>query len=102
MLLPWNNGEFGHAVAFVPDSLVSTGVPSHINLGNFTLVCVTCTSTGLGSTFGAFDLALTDQTDGNAVGTFVGTSPGIAAGVHVVPLILSARTMNRLGAGPTK
>ena len=71
-----SSGELA-TLAFVPDAFVSTGVPSNVNLGNFTLACATCTNTGLGATFSAFtfNLVVTDQTDGTSA-TFVGTSSG--------------------------
>ncbi len=66
-------------LTFIPDVNISTGVPSNVNFGNFTLVCSTCSTQALGqgSQFGAFtfDLIITDVTDG-ATGKFVGTSTG--------------------------
>ena len=67
-------------LTFVADPSTASGVPSGINFGNFTLACPTCTTMagGTGATFGAFtfDLVVTDDTDGDAAGTFVGTSSG--------------------------
>lgn len=73
--------NFGAAatLTFIPDPNTSTGTPSNINLGNFTLVCPTCSTqeVGLGSYFNffTFNLIVTDVTDG-ATGLFVGTSAG--------------------------
>lgn len=57
-----------------------TGTPSNLDLGDFELVCATCTTQAVGTTsatFGSFtfDLQLTDTTDG-ATGLFAGTSSG--------------------------
>jgi hypothetical protein len=53
----------------------TTGVPSGINLGRFTLTCAACTTTS-GASFDAFTftLKITDVTDGGAYGIFVGTA----------------------------
>jgi hypothetical protein len=65
---------------FTPDGDTTTGTPSNVNLGEFTLACITCTTQqgGVGSVFNAFtiDLVITDVTDGGAQGKFVGTSTG--------------------------
>jgi len=60
-----------------PNTIGDAPPANNINLGNFTLVCATC-STLVASTFNAFtfDLVVTDVTDGGATGTFVGTSTG--------------------------
>jgi hypothetical protein len=67
-------------LTFVADPNTASGVPSGINFGNFTLACPTCTTIagGTGATFNAFTfiLVVADVTDGNATGTFVGTSSG--------------------------
>ncbi|MDZ4801897.1 MAG: PEP-CTERM sorting domain-containing protein [Bryobacteraceae bacterium] len=67
------------SLTFTPNVNISTGVPSNINLGDFTLACATCSTEtiGTGATFGAFtfDILITDQTD-VATGKFVGTSTG--------------------------
>ena len=66
-------------LGFVPDPNTTTGVPSNINFGNFTLVCNTCTTQALGT--GAFfnpftfNVVVNDVTD-NATGTYVATSTG--------------------------
>jgi len=66
-------------LTFIPDGDTSSGVPSNVNFGNFTLVCATCSTQaiGTGSVFGGFtfDLIIDDVTDG-ATGRFVGTSSG--------------------------
>src|ERR1039457_5034319 len=68
-------------LGFETDPNSSPAVPSGINFGIFDLNCATCTKQGaasaVGATFGAFafDLVITDVTDG-ATGVFVGTSSG--------------------------
>jgi hypothetical protein len=63
-------------LTFTPNTSSDTGVPSGIDLGDFLLVCATCT-TNQDTIFGAFtfDLIVTDTTDG-ATGEFIGTSTG--------------------------
>ena len=65
-------------LTFLPDVNIAIGVPSNINYGIFTLQCDACvtnqSSSAIFSAF-AFDLVITDQTDG-ATGVFVGSSPG--------------------------
>src|SRR5579872_7084072 len=55
-------------LTFIPDGDTSSGVPSNVNFGNFTLVCATCSTQaiGTGSVFGGFtfDLIIDDVTDG--------------------------------------
>ncbi len=67
------------SLTFVPDANLTVGVPSNVNLGEFTLQCATCTSqaAGLGAVFApfTFDLVVTDVTDG-ATGIFTGSSKG--------------------------
>ncbi len=66
-------------LAYLDNGNSTVGVPSNINYGSFTLLCVTCTTQagGTGAFFNpfTFNLVLTDVTDG-AVGTFVGSSTG--------------------------
>jgi len=75
------NNSTGQAatLTYIPDVNITTGVPSNVNFGNFTLVCGTCSTQaiGTGSFFNSFtfDLVITDVTDG-ATGQFVGTSTG--------------------------
>jgi len=65
---------------FEPRIFITTGVPSNVNLGLFKLACATCTVQGGGvsALFDpfTFDLIITDITDGNAQGAFVGSSDG--------------------------
>jgi len=90
---------------FTPDGDTTTGVPSNVNLGEFTLSCITCTTQqgGVGSFFNAFtiDLVITDVTDGGAQGKFVGTSTGGAVysdvsqlTINWAPLVLGPGTLN--------
>jgi hypothetical protein len=64
---------------FTPDINITTGVPSNVNFGLFTLACPTCTTQagGVGTHFNAFtfNLVITDVTDG-ASGQFIGSSTG--------------------------
>jgi len=63
-------------LTFTPDVSSDSGFPSGIDLGDFLLVCATCTTSQdtMFSSF-TFDLVITDTTD-NATGEFVGTSAG--------------------------
>jgi hypothetical protein len=84
----------------------TTGVPSDVNFGNFTLVCETCTTQAIGtgsfcSAF-TFNLVLTKMTDG-AIGMFVGTSTGggvfndvSQVTINWAPLTLGPGTTNAL------
>lgn len=75
------NNAFGAAstLTYIPAEDTTTGVPSNIGLGNFTLLCQACSTQaqGAGAFFAGFtfNLIVTDLTD-NATGTFVGTSTG--------------------------
>ncbi len=64
-------------LTFLPDADITSGVPSNVNLGNFTLVCAACSkqAKGAGSFFDpfTFNLFVTDVTDG-AAGRFQGAS----------------------------
>ncbi len=66
-------------LTYIPTGNSTTGTPSNVNFGNFTLVCESCSTQnlGAGSFFSpfTFNLILTDVTDG-ATGMFVGTSTG--------------------------
>jgi hypothetical protein len=66
----------GATLTFIPNTTSGSGVPSNIDLGDFLLVCPTCTGaqTTMFPSF-TFDLMVTDTTD-NATGEFVGTSTG--------------------------
>jgi len=74
-----NTSGAAATLTFIPALDSVTGVPSNVNLGNFTLVCATCSTQaiGAGSSFGAFtfDLVVADTTHG-ATGQFVGSSAG--------------------------
>lgn len=71
-----STGGQAATLTFVPNTTSGTGVPSNINLGDFLLVCPTCstTQTTIFSSF-TFDLVVNDTTDG-ATGEFIGTSIG--------------------------
>lgn len=90
-------------LTFIPNVNISTGVPSNVNFGNFTLVCPTCSTqaAGQGSQFGAFtfDLIITDITDG-ATGKFVGTSTGGTLFSDVSQLTINWAPL-QLGPGTT-
>ena len=59
-----------------PNTGDTTGVPSGISLGRFTLTCAACT-TSSGASFDAFtfNLKVTDVTDSSAYGIFGGSAP---------------------------
>jgi hypothetical protein len=87
-------------LAFVPNRSGSSGVPSNINLGDFTLACATCAPSS-GATVGAipFHLRMTDTTN-HASGVFVGSSPGVSnasnLGLTWAPLQLGPGTNNAI------
>lgn len=74
-----NSAGAAATLTFIPNGAITTGVPSQVNFGNFTLVCPACTTQALnaGSVLPAFtfDLVIADTTNG-ATGRFVGTSTG--------------------------
>lgn len=98
-----SSGEAG-TLTFIAATDTVTGVPSNVNFGNFTLVCPTCSTqaVGLGSEFAAFtfDMVITDVTDGNATGTFVGTSTGGTVYSDVSPITVNWSPL-QLGPGTT-
>jgi hypothetical protein len=71
-----NSSGVSATLLYEPNAGDSTGVPSGINLGRFTLSCAACTTTS-GALFDAFtfNLKVTDVTDGNAYGIFGGSAP---------------------------
>lgn len=103
------NNSLGAAatLTYIPDENITTGVPSNVNFGNFTLVCPLCTTQASlvgGSVFDpfTFNLIITDVTD-NATGHFVGSSTGGAVWsdvsqitVNWAPLVLGPGTTNAL------
>ncbi len=78
--LTLTSGDGLATLEFEPRVAITTAVPSNVNLGLFNLSCATCTvqAGGVGAFFDPFtiDLIVTDITDGNAQGAFVGTSAG--------------------------
>jgi hypothetical protein len=75
-LILTSTGGQSATLTFVANTSSVSGTPSNIDLGDFLLVCSTCTTLQT-TTFGAFtfDLVVDDTTDG-AFGQFVGTSTG--------------------------
>ncbi len=71
-----STGGEAATLTFTANTASNSGVPSNINLGDFLLICSTCTVSQT-TTFGAFtfDLVVVDTTD-NASGIFTGTSSG--------------------------
>jgi hypothetical protein len=74
-----NTSGASATLAFIPNALSISGIPSNINYGDFTLSCTGCSTQaiGTGATFApfTFTVQVNDQTDG-ATGNFVGTSTG--------------------------
>ena len=72
-------GTLGATLTFNPNVNSTSGMPSNINYGTFTLLCPACTTQqeGTGATFAPFmfHLVITDVTDG-ATGLFIGSSTG--------------------------
>ncbi len=101
-----DNNSLGAAatLTFIPDANTTGGVPSNVNFGNFTLVCGTCSTQaiGAGSFFSAFtfDLVVTDVTDGNAMGQFVGSSTGGSVWSDVSQITINWAPLS-LGPGST-
>jgi hypothetical protein len=64
-------------LTYDPNVSNTSGTPSNIDFGDFTLVCATC-SNSISSVFGAFtfDLVITESSPSVATGEFVGTSSG--------------------------
>lgn len=102
-----NSTGVASTLVFTPNGNTTTGVPSNVNFGDFTLACITCTTQqgGVGSFFNAFtiDLVITDVTDGGAKGKFVGTSTGgqvysdvSQLTVNWSPLIIGPGTTNAI------
>jgi hypothetical protein len=95
-------------LVYVPNGNVTIGVPSNVSLGDFDLTCPGCTTLagGVSAFFNpfTFNLVVTDVTDSNATGTFVGTSTGGAvysdlSGITITwaPLQLGPGTSNATG-----
>jgi hypothetical protein len=78
-------------LTFQPDANITTGTPSNINFGIFTLTCNACltdeTDSAVFNAF-TFDLVITDQTDG-ATGDFVGTSTGGNVGFNTSTITIN-------------
>lgn len=100
-----NTSGVASTLIFTPNGNTSTGVPSNVNFGDFTLGCITCTTQqgGVGSFYNPFtiDLVITDVTDGGAKGRFVGTSTGgnvysdvSQLTVTWAPLVIGPGTLN--------
>ena len=100
-----NSTGVAATLVFAPNGNTTTGVPSNVNFGEFTLACITCTTQqgGVGSFFNPFtiDLVITDVTDGGAKGKFVGTSTGgqvysdvSQLTVNWAPLVIGPGTLN--------
>ena len=96
-----NTAGAAATLKFIPDANITTGVPSNVNFGNFTLVCPLCSTQaiGSGSSFSAFtfNLIITDVTDG-ATGQFVGTSSGGTVFSDVSPIAVDWAPL-QLGPG---
>jgi len=109
-----SNSGVAATLTFTPNTTSAVGVPSNIDLGDFLLVCSTCTTQAAGTgeaVFGAFtfDLVVDDTTDG-ATGKYVGTSSGgdvysdeSTISISWSPLVLGPGTTNALTGsfGPT-
>jgi len=99
------NNALGAAssLTFVPLVNVSTGVPSNVSFGNFTLACPTCSTQalGAGSFYApfAFNLIVTDVTHG-ATGNFIGTSTGGTVFSDVSQITINWNPLS-LGPGTT-
>jgi hypothetical protein len=91
-------------IAFVADANQSYGTPTNTNYGIFTLACASCTTQadGIFADFSpfTFDLVLTDVTDGDATGTFVGTSSGGLVYQNTSNITIDWSPL-QLGPGPT-
>jgi hypothetical protein len=94
-------------LTYLPNINSTTGVPSNIAFGDFTLACPSCgtQAQALGSAFNpfTFNLVVTDETNA-ASGVFVGTSTGGTVfsdvsniTINWAPLTLGPGTLNALG-----
>ncbi len=108
-----SNGGAAATLVFTPRASSTTGTPSNVNYGFFTLLCPSCTTqANAGGAFFnpfTFNLVITDETDGG-VGRFVGSSAGgtifrdvSPINITFVPLILGPGTTNAQSGtfGPT-
>lgn len=79
-------------LTYIAAPTTTTGTPSNVNFGNFTLVCAACSTQalGTGATFGAFafDLVVQDVNEGGT-GKFVGSSVGGTIFSDVSPIVLN-------------
>ncbi len=82
----------------------TSGTPSNVNFGNFTLICPNCSTQalGAGSLFSAFtfEMIITDLTDA-ATGRFIGTSSGGLVFSDVSQLTINWSPL-QLGPGATE
>ena len=92
----------GATLTFVPNSTSTTGLPSNLDLGDFLLVCPTCTGaqTTIFPMF-TFDLVVDDTTDG-ATGEFIGSSTGgtVSANSSTIEIGWTTAPVNSLQLGP--
>jgi hypothetical protein len=96
-----STGGQAATLTFTPNTSSNTGVPSNIDLGDFILVCTSCTVAQT-TTFGSFtfNLVVNDTTD-NAFGQFVGTSSGgtVSSNTSTVQVNWTSPTPLTLGGG---
>lgn len=87
-----NSSGTAATLTYVAAPTTTTGTPSNVNFGNFTLACAGCSTQalGIGATFSAFtfDLVLQDVNEGG-LGKFVGSSAGGTIFSDVSSIILN-------------
>ena len=99
------------SLVFAPNPNYTAGAPTGINFGDFDIYCTGCSTLAQQNAFAifpafTFDLVVTNVTDGNATGVFVGTSSGTASPIYAnsnpitinwVPVQLGPGTTNATG-----
>ncbi len=97
-----SSNNLNSTLTFTPNTVSNSGVPSGLNLGDFLLTCIGCSTTPT-TTYNAFvfDLLITDTTDG-ATGLFIGTSAGgtVSSNSTTITISWSTNTPGSLQLGP--
>ena len=99
-----NNSGAAATLVFTPNMGNTSGVPTNVNFGDFVLTCATCSPQNAPNALFAhfnpfqFELVITDVTDGNARGKFVGNSNGGDIYYNISPINLNWAPL-KLGTG---
>ncbi len=97
-----SNNNPNSTLVFTPNVVSNSGVPSGLDLGDFELTCLGCTTSATTdyNPF-VFDLVVTDTTDG-ATGEFIGTSSGgtVSSNSDTIVIYWTTSTPGSLQLGP--